>query len=116
NIIFSQGYINMMKEIIEKLLEAEKQAKQIINAANQEARQISEETEKKISKIRIEEIEKAKISAKKSVDQMENDVTQEKIKQLRETEKKIGNIIAVKKKQVPDLMKKIIDMVVTVKL
>ena len=41
-----------MKEIVEKLLDTEKQANELINSANREASQITADTEQEIAKMR----------------------------------------------------------------
>ena len=105
-----------MKEIVEKLLEAEKKANEMINSANSQATQLNQQTERELAKIRQDTIDAAKAEARNLIEQTQNNVNQEKTNRLRETEKQADKLISSKQKQVPELINKIIDLVTTVKI
>ena len=105
-----------MKEIIDALLKAEQQAKQLVDNANKEAGETTTRTDQSVNERRTEIIEKAKTDARSLIEQSRNEATDHKNKRLAALEKETDQLFETKKQAIPDIIKKTITKIVTVEL
>ncbi len=105
-----------MKEIIDALLKAEQQAKQLVDNANKEANEIASRTDQIVNDRRTEIIEKAQNDARSLIEQSRNEASDHKNARLTDLEKETDQLFETKKQAIPDIIKKTITKIVTVEL
>ncbi|MDX9701818.1 MAG: hypothetical protein RBU23_02120 [Candidatus Auribacterota bacterium] len=103
-----------MKEIIDILLRAEQQAKQIVDGANKEAAEISARTDQTVAVRRTEIVNTARDDARRLIEESKQAAIDHKESQLTKLEEETDNLFDTKKQAVPAIIKKIIRQITTV--
>jgi len=101
-----------MKEIISKLLESEKKAKEIAAEAKKEADRIASQAETQIKSIREESLRKANDQAKELIARARTQSEKKKSDILDRTQQDTQTAIEAKKTLIPEIINEIIKRVV----